>query len=91
MRVMFLDVSICLIFIPYIVGRVLGLLYWMLIAEKESGKKHSRCWKNFAPENEASKALFQSMGYRVAGVMKQWNFSKNTYHDEVMVQKIYND
>ena len=48
-------------------------------------------YANFAPENEVSKALFQSMGYRVAGVKKQWNFSNNTYQDEVMVQKINND
>jgi hypothetical protein len=31
--------------------------------------------------------LFKSVGYLETGVKKDWNFYKNEFHDEIMVQK----
>ena len=73
-------------------GKGIGKKALALLEEQAFGVLQlHQLYANFAPENEASQALFQSMGYSVAGVKKQWNFSNNAYHDEVMVQKIYND
>lgn len=38
-------------------------------------------------DNKPSLKLFKSVGYLETGVKKDWNFYKNEFHDEIMVQK----
>ncbi len=50
--------------------------------------KLHQLYAGIAIENKASRALFKAQGYKEIGVKKDWNFYNNSYHDEVMVQKI---
>lgn len=41
-----------------------------------------------AQENTASITLFKSAGYIECGIKKDWNYYNNSYHNEVVFQKI---
>lgn len=41
-----------------------------------------------AQDNTASIALFKSAGYIECGIKKDWNYYNNSYHNEVVFQKI---
>jgi diamine N-acetyltransferase len=45
-------------------------------------------YANISIENKASIALFTTFGFEIIGVKKDWNFTKNSYHDEGMFQLI---
>lgn len=43
---------------------------------------------NIGTENKASLALFTTFGFQKIGVKKDWNFTRNTFHDEALFQLI---
>ena len=46
-------------------------------------------WCNVGADNEASLRLFRSAGFTEIGVKRDWLWRPNGYHDEVMLQKIF--
>lgn len=45
-------------------------------------------YANIGTENKASLSLFTTFGFEKIGVKKDWNFTKNTFQDEVLFQLI---
>lgn len=45
-------------------------------------------YANIGTENLASLALFTTFGFEKIGVKKDWNFTNNSFHDEVLLQLI---
>lgn len=45
-------------------------------------------YANIGTENLASLALFKTFGFEKIGVKKDWNFTNNSFHDEVLLQLI---
>lgn len=43
---------------------------------------------NIGTENVASLALFATFGFEKIGIKKDWNYTHNAFHDEVLVQLI---
>ena len=43
---------------------------------------------NIGSENQASLALFTTFGFEKIGVKKDWNYTNNAFHDEVLLQLI---
>lgn len=43
---------------------------------------------NIGTENIASLALFATFGFEKIGIKKDWNYTHNAFHDEVLVQLI---
>ena len=70
--------------------------------ENGLGKKLLNWWKHLlferlqlhqlyvgiAQENTASITLFKSAGYIECGIKKDWNYYNNSYHNEVVFQKL---
>ena len=46
-------------------------------------------WCNVGADNEASLRLFRSAGFTEIGVKRDWLWRPDGYHDEVMLQKIF--
>ena len=46
-------------------------------------------WCNVGADNEASLRLFRSAGFTQIGVKRDWLWRPDGYHDEVMLQKIF--
>ena len=46
-------------------------------------------WCNIGADNEASLRLFRSAGFTEIGIKRDWLWRPNGYHDEVMLQKIF--
>ncbi|WP_418992665.1 GNAT family N-acetyltransferase [Alistipes sp.] len=45
-------------------------------------------WCNVGVENQASRALFRSAGFREVGVKKAWNRTPDGYEDELLLQRM---
>ena len=45
-------------------------------------------YANIGTENKASESLFTTFGFEKIGVKKDWNFTKNAFHDEALYQLI---
>ena len=45
-------------------------------------------YANIGTENQASLALFTTFGFEKIGTKKDWNFTKNSFHDEALFQLI---
>lgn len=45
-------------------------------------------YANIGTDNKASLALFTTFGFEKTGVKKDWNFTRNAFHDEAVFQLI---
>ena len=45
-------------------------------------------YANIGTENKASLSLFTTFGFEKIGIKKDWNFTKDSYHDEAIFQLI---
>jgi diamine N-acetyltransferase len=45
-------------------------------------------YANIGTENLPSLSLFTTFGFEKIGVKKDWNFTNNSFHDEVLLQLI---
>jgi len=45
-------------------------------------------YANISTENSASLTLFTTFGFEKIGVKKDWNFTRNRFHDEALFQLI---
>ncbi|WP_396194328.1 GNAT family N-acetyltransferase [Flavobacterium sp.] len=45
-------------------------------------------YANIGSENSASLSLFATFGFQKIGVKKDWNFTRNRFHDEILYQLI---
>jgi diamine N-acetyltransferase len=45
-------------------------------------------YANISTENSASLSLFTTFGFEKIGVKKDWNFTRNRFHDEALLQLI---
>jgi diamine N-acetyltransferase len=45
-------------------------------------------YANISTENSASLSLFTTFGFQKIGVKKDWNFTRNRFHDEALFQLI---
>ena len=68
----------------------LGFESIMLLSEYASNVLNLRqLYANVTEDNAASRHLFEKLGFQKVGVKKDWIFSKGSYKNEILFQKIF--